>query len=169
MGGGGVLLIYLTVFQNMAQLDAQGMNLLFFCPSPPCPSSFTPKTNWWSGRWSSLRCCAASLASRWALGLPGSWGPSSFPRRLLSSSSTSAAGSSFPKSSRKIPRKNDLLSIPLGRILPRGFFHIANLPSKSISLRYKAFHFRSNYYRSFQKQNLLLPPRPAGRKWRSSL
>ena len=32
MGGGGVLLIYLTVFQNMAQLDAQGMNLLFFLP-----------------------------------------------------------------------------------------------------------------------------------------
>lgn len=32
MGGGGVLLIYLTVFQNQEQLNAQGINLLFFLP-----------------------------------------------------------------------------------------------------------------------------------------
>ena len=32
MGGGGILLIYLTVFQNQPQLSAQGINLLFFLP-----------------------------------------------------------------------------------------------------------------------------------------
>jgi uncharacterized membrane protein YfcA len=32
LGGGGVLLIYLTVFANTPQLQAQGMNLLFFLP-----------------------------------------------------------------------------------------------------------------------------------------
>ncbi len=33
MGGGGVLLIYLTVFANVEQLQAQGINLLFFLPT----------------------------------------------------------------------------------------------------------------------------------------
>lgn len=32
MGGGGVLLIYLTVFASVNQLTAQGINLLFFLP-----------------------------------------------------------------------------------------------------------------------------------------
>ncbi len=32
MGGGAVLLIYLTVFLNAEQLYAQGINLLFFIP-----------------------------------------------------------------------------------------------------------------------------------------
>ena len=32
MGGGAVLIIYLTVFQNTEQLKAQGINLLFFIP-----------------------------------------------------------------------------------------------------------------------------------------
>lgn len=32
MGGGGVLLIYLTAFQGMDQLSAQGINLVFFIP-----------------------------------------------------------------------------------------------------------------------------------------
>jgi len=33
MGGGGVLLIYLTVILGMDQLEAQGMNLAFFVPA----------------------------------------------------------------------------------------------------------------------------------------
>lgn len=33
MGGGGVLLIYLTVFAGIGQLEAQGINLLFFLPT----------------------------------------------------------------------------------------------------------------------------------------
>ncbi len=33
LGGGGVLLIYLTVFASYEQLQAQGINLLFFIPS----------------------------------------------------------------------------------------------------------------------------------------
>lgn len=32
LGGGSVLLIYLTVFANVGQLKAQGINLLFFIP-----------------------------------------------------------------------------------------------------------------------------------------
>lgn len=32
MGGGGVLLVYLTVVSGMPQLQAQGVNLLFFVP-----------------------------------------------------------------------------------------------------------------------------------------
>lgn len=32
LGGGMVLIIYLTVFQNMPQLQAQGINLVFFVP-----------------------------------------------------------------------------------------------------------------------------------------
>ena len=32
LGGGGVLLIFLTVFANVEQLKAQGINLLFFIP-----------------------------------------------------------------------------------------------------------------------------------------
>lgn len=33
LGGGGVLLIYLTVFAGVPQLEAQGINLLFFLPT----------------------------------------------------------------------------------------------------------------------------------------
>lgn len=32
LGGGAVLIIYLTVFNNIPQLQAQGINLLFFIP-----------------------------------------------------------------------------------------------------------------------------------------
>ena len=31
-GGGGVLIIYLVVFENIPQLTAQGINLIFFIP-----------------------------------------------------------------------------------------------------------------------------------------
>lgn len=32
MGGGSILLIYLTTFMQMGQLEAQGINLVFFIP-----------------------------------------------------------------------------------------------------------------------------------------
>lgn len=32
MGGGGVLILYLTLLAEVGQLDAQGINLLFFLP-----------------------------------------------------------------------------------------------------------------------------------------
>lgn len=32
LGGGAVLIIYLTVFKNMKQFKAQGINLIFFIP-----------------------------------------------------------------------------------------------------------------------------------------
>lgn len=31
-GGGGVLIIYLVIFANIPQIQAQGMNLIFFIP-----------------------------------------------------------------------------------------------------------------------------------------
>lgn len=36
LGGGGVLLIYLTAFASVEQLTAQGINLLFFLPVGLC-------------------------------------------------------------------------------------------------------------------------------------
>lgn len=32
-GGGGILILYLTLYKNMPQLTAQGINLIFFIPS----------------------------------------------------------------------------------------------------------------------------------------
>ena len=32
LGGGGILVLYLTVFQGMNQTEAGGINLLFFLP-----------------------------------------------------------------------------------------------------------------------------------------
>lgn len=32
LGGGGVLILYLTLIRDMPQLEAQGINLLFFIP-----------------------------------------------------------------------------------------------------------------------------------------
>lgn len=32
-GGGGILILYLTMFRNVPQLNAQGINLIFFIPS----------------------------------------------------------------------------------------------------------------------------------------
>lgn len=33
LGGGGILILYLTLFRDIPQLHAQGINLLFFIPS----------------------------------------------------------------------------------------------------------------------------------------
>ncbi len=33
VGGGGILLLYLTAFENVEQLTAQGINLVFFIPT----------------------------------------------------------------------------------------------------------------------------------------
>lgn len=33
LGGGGILIVYLTLYQNIAQQTAQGINLIFFIPS----------------------------------------------------------------------------------------------------------------------------------------
>ena len=32
LGGGGILIIYLSLFENISQLKSQGINLLFFIP-----------------------------------------------------------------------------------------------------------------------------------------
>lgn len=33
LGGGGILVLYLTLFKNTPQLNAQGINLIFFIPT----------------------------------------------------------------------------------------------------------------------------------------
>ncbi len=33
VGGGGLFIVYLTIFENMAQYEAQGINLIFFIAS----------------------------------------------------------------------------------------------------------------------------------------
>ena len=32
-GGGGILILYLTLYRNITQLNSQGINLIFFIPS----------------------------------------------------------------------------------------------------------------------------------------
>lgn len=32
-GGGGILILYLTIYRNLNQMTAQGINLIFFIPS----------------------------------------------------------------------------------------------------------------------------------------
>lgn len=43
LGGGFILLIYLTVFENMPQFQAQGINLVFFIPIAICALIFHTK------------------------------------------------------------------------------------------------------------------------------
>ena len=64
MAGGGILLIYLTVYLGMSQLEAQGINLVFFLPVAAV----------------ALCIHAKNKLIRWkvvlpfvALGLPGVW------------------------------------------------------------------------------------------------
>ncbi len=43
LGGGFILLIYLTVFETMPQFQAQGINLIFFIPIAVCALIFHTK------------------------------------------------------------------------------------------------------------------------------
>ena len=43
LGGGFILLIYLTVFEKMPQFQAQGINLVFFIPIAICALIFHTK------------------------------------------------------------------------------------------------------------------------------
>lgn len=64
MGGGGILLIYLTVYLGMSQLKAQGIHLLFFLPVAAVALVLHTKNK--LIRWR----VALPFA---ALGLPGVW------------------------------------------------------------------------------------------------
>ena len=49
LGGGAVLIIYLSVFSNIPQLKSQGINLLFFVPIAACAVAiyaFKKKISW---------------------------------------------------------------------------------------------------------------------------
>jgi uncharacterized membrane protein YfcA len=41
IGGGSLLIIYMTVFAGLSQQTAQGVNLLYFLPTSPRPSILT--------------------------------------------------------------------------------------------------------------------------------
>ncbi len=56
LGGGGVFLIYLTVFAGVPQLQAQGMNLLFFIPCGIVAVCFYAKQK--RIRWRTVLRCA---------------------------------------------------------------------------------------------------------------
>lgn len=61
LGGGGVFLIYLTVFAGVPQLQAQGMNLLFFIPCGIVAVCFYAKQK--RIRWRvTVRCALFGLA-----------------------------------------------------------------------------------------------------------
>ena len=64
MGGGGILLIYLTVYLGMSQLEAQGINLVFFLPVAAVALCIHAKNK--------LICWRVVLPFV-ALGLPGVW------------------------------------------------------------------------------------------------
>jgi uncharacterized membrane protein YfcA len=64
MGGGGIFIIYLTVFLNMPQLEAQGMNLVFFVPVAVVALIFHAKNK--LIKWEVVLPCVLA-------GLPGVW------------------------------------------------------------------------------------------------
>jgi len=97
MGGGGILLIYLTAYLGMSQLEAQGINLVFFLPVAAV----------------ALVIHAKHKLIRWkvvlpfvALGLPAVWLGRGLPKRRARTFSpnclagfcwSSACGNCFPK------------------------------------------------------------------------
>ena len=74
MGGGAVLLLYLTAVKGMDQLEAQGLNLLFFIPVAVVSLWISAGSGWccwagcrgcspgcgWRNFWAGT-CCAAVL------------------------------------------------------------------------------------------------------------
>ena len=64
MGGGGILILYLTLVAGMDQLAAQGINLVFFLPVAAVALLFHAKNK--LVKWRVVLPCVA-------LGLPGVW------------------------------------------------------------------------------------------------
>jgi uncharacterized membrane protein YfcA len=78
MGGGGVFLIYLTAYLNMPQLQAQGMNLVFFIPVAIVAIIIHIKNK--LIRWKLvLPCVLAGLPGVWL----GAWLAEAFPQPVL--------------------------------------------------------------------------------------
>lgn len=73
MGGGGILLIYLTAYVGMQQQAAQGINLAFFIPIGTVAICIHAKHK--LIRWRAVLPCVA-------LGLPGVWLGARFALRM---------------------------------------------------------------------------------------
>ena len=68
LGGGGILVLYLTVFQGMNQTEAGGINLLFFLPVAAVSIAIHLKNRQIDWRMA-LRCAPFGVASA----LAGAW------------------------------------------------------------------------------------------------
>ena len=71
MGGGGILVIYLTLMLNTPQLEAQGINLLFFLPCAVISIVINGKRkliDWKRALWIVLGGLPATLLGIWLAG-----------------------------------------------------------------------------------------------------
>ena len=77
MGGGGILVIYLTLALSFNQLEAQGANLLFFLPCAAISLIINTKrglVEWKQAMWIALGGLPATLLGIWLAGLiKGKW------------------------------------------------------------------------------------------------
>lgn len=78
MGGGGVFVIYLTAYLGLPQLQAQGMNLVFFLPVAAVAICFHARNKLIKWR-VVLPCVLAGLPGVWL----GAWLAESFSQQLL--------------------------------------------------------------------------------------
>jgi len=68
LGGGGILVIYLTLVVGMPQLQAQGVNLLFFLPCAVISLAINAKRkliDWKNALWIALGGLPATLLGIW--------------------------------------------------------------------------------------------------------
>ena len=71
MGGGGILVIYLTLTLSMPQLEAQGINLLFFLPCAAMSllvNGIRKLVDWKRALWIALGGLPATLLGIWVAG-----------------------------------------------------------------------------------------------------
>ncbi|MCL2531489.1 MAG: sulfite exporter TauE/SafE family protein [Oscillospiraceae bacterium] len=77
LGGGGILVIYLTLMVGMPQLQAQGVNLLFFLPCAVISIIINAKRkliDWRNALWIALGGLPATLLGIWLSDLiDGRW------------------------------------------------------------------------------------------------
>ena len=77
MGGGGILVIYLTLALSAGQLEAQGINLLFFLPCAAISMIINGKRRlieWKQALWIVLGGLPATLFGIWLTGfVKGKW------------------------------------------------------------------------------------------------
>ncbi len=70
IGGGSLLLLYMTVFQKVPQLEAQGINLLYFLAATPRLFTSTSGHTGWKQKGRRSRRCAARPPAWQAVGPP---------------------------------------------------------------------------------------------------